>query len=60
VKLTTHLLLLPKLRMRGAVPLLPLYALMAWTGTTSPLPPVEATMFYALQFIYQHAPHRVY
>jgi len=25
---------MPKLRMGGAVPLLPLYAFMAWTGTT--------------------------
>jgi len=28
----------PRLRMRGATPTLPLYALMACTGTTSPLP----------------------
>jgi hypothetical protein len=36
VRLTTHLDLVPKLRMSGATPLLPLYAFMAWTGTTLP------------------------
>jgi len=34
MKLTTHLHLLPRLRMTGAVPLLPLYPSMAWTGKT--------------------------
>jgi hypothetical protein len=34
VKLTTHLSLLPRLKMSGAAPLLPLYAFMAWTGKT--------------------------
>jgi len=32
--LTTHLHLLPGLRMSGAMPLLPLYASMAWKGET--------------------------
>jgi len=54
MKLTTHLLLVPRLRMRGAIPLLSVRALMAWTGTTSLLKVVEATMFYVLPFINQH------
>jgi hypothetical protein len=29
----THLHLLPRLRTRGAIPLLPLYAFMPWKGT---------------------------
>jgi hypothetical protein len=37
VKLTTHLHLVPRLRMIGAMPLLPLYAFMVWTETTLPL-----------------------
>jgi hypothetical protein len=32
VKLTTELQLVPRLRMSGAPPLLPLFAYMAWTG----------------------------
>jgi len=32
VKLTTNPHLVLRLRMSGAIPLLPLYALMAWTG----------------------------
>ena len=32
--LTTYVHLAPSLRMSPAVPLLPLYALMAWTGKT--------------------------
>jgi hypothetical protein len=32
VKLTTHLPLVPRLRMSGAVPLLLIYAFIAWTG----------------------------
>jgi hypothetical protein len=35
VTLTTHLHLVPKLRMCGAIPLLTLYAFMAWSGTTT-------------------------
>jgi hypothetical protein len=35
---TAHLHLVPRLRMNGAIPLLPLYAFMAWTGTALPLP----------------------
>jgi hypothetical protein len=31
----------PKLRMSGAIPLLPLYAYMAWTGTAVPSPLIE-------------------
>ena len=34
--LTTHLHLAPRVRMSGAVPVLPLYAFMAWTGETLP------------------------
>jgi len=32
MKLTTHLHLVPRLSMSGAVPLLPIYAFIAWTG----------------------------
>jgi hypothetical protein len=38
VKLTTLLHLVPRLRMRGAIPLLPLYAFMSWTRITLLLP----------------------
>jgi len=34
--LTTHLHLAPKLRMSGAMPLLPLYAFVTWTVNTLP------------------------
>jgi hypothetical protein len=34
MKLTTCLHLVLRLRMHGAVPLLPMYAFMAWTGTS--------------------------
>jgi hypothetical protein len=34
LKLTTYLHLVPRLRMSGAIRLLPLYAFMAWAGTT--------------------------
>ena len=37
MKFTTHLNLVPRLRMSGAIPLLVLYTFMAWTGTTLPL-----------------------
>ena len=37
VKLTAHLHLVPRLRMSGAIPLLPLYAFRVWTGKTLPL-----------------------
>jgi len=40
VKLTTHLRLALRLRMSGAIPHLPLYGFMAWTGTTYRLPQV--------------------
>ena len=33
INLATYLLLVPKLGMRGAIPSLPLYAWMVWTGT---------------------------
>jgi len=33
MKLTTQLLLVPRLRMSGAIRLLRLYAFVAWTGT---------------------------
>ena len=36
VKLTTHFRLVPRLRMRGAIPVLPLYALTLWTAKTWP------------------------
>ena len=36
MKLTTHLHLLARLRMRGTVPLLPLCPSLAWTGKTLP------------------------
>jgi len=35
-KLTNYLCLVPRLRMSGGVPLLPLFAFMAWTGTALP------------------------
>jgi hypothetical protein len=38
MKLNTYIHLVPRLRMSGAVPLLPLFALMAWIGTTLSLP----------------------
>jgi hypothetical protein len=37
MKLTTHLNLVLRLRMVGAIPLLPLYAFMSWTETLLPL-----------------------
>jgi hypothetical protein len=37
VKITTHLHLVLRLRMNGAIPLLPLYSFMVWTGKTLPL-----------------------
>ena len=37
INLATYLLLVPKLGMSGAIPSLPLYACMVWTGTTLPL-----------------------
>ena len=36
VKLIIHLHLLPRLRIRGAIPLLPLHALIAWTEKNLP------------------------
>jgi hypothetical protein len=36
-KLTTRFPLVPRLRMSGAISLLPLYAFVAWTATTQPL-----------------------
>ena len=39
VNLATHLHLVPRLRMSGVPPLLPLYGFIAWTGNTSPSPP---------------------
>jgi hypothetical protein len=38
VSLNTHFNLVPRLRMIGATPLRPLYAYMAWTRKTLPLP----------------------
>jgi hypothetical protein len=35
--LTTPLYLVPGLRMKGAIPLLPLYVCMAWRGIVLPL-----------------------
>ena len=38
IKLTTHLRLVPRLRMTGTTPLFPTHAFMAWTGKPVPLP----------------------
>ena len=38
MKLTTHLHLVPRSRMSGAIPLIPLYAFATQTGTFLPLP----------------------
>ena len=38
MKLTTHIHLVPGLRMSGVMPPLPPYAFMVWTGTTSHIP----------------------
>lgn len=38
VRLTTHFHLLPRWRTRGAMPLLPLYSSMAWTGKSLAFP----------------------
>ena len=38
MQLTTHLYLVPRLRINGAIPLLPLHTFMVWTGPISPLP----------------------
>jgi hypothetical protein len=38
VMLTSHFHLVQRLRISGAIPLLPLYAFMAWTRTTLPVP----------------------
>ena len=42
MNLTFHLLLVPRLRMSRAVPLLPVDVLLAWPGKTSPLAAVVA------------------
>jgi hypothetical protein len=44
VKFTTYLHLKPRLRMSGAIPLLPLSVCMEWTGTTLPLSITEKAM----------------
>jgi len=44
VKLITHLHLVMELKMSGVILLLPLYALMAWTGQTSPSFYIEINM----------------
>jgi hypothetical protein len=44
VNLTTHLNLVPRLRMSGAIPLLPIYAFMACTRTTVPCE-IRTTVF---------------
>jgi hypothetical protein len=36
VNFTTYIHLMPRLRMSGVIPLIPLYAVMAWKGTSSP------------------------
>jgi hypothetical protein len=41
-ELTTHLHLMPRLRMSGAIPLFHLYALMEWTGKTNFLPSMRS------------------
>jgi hypothetical protein len=41
VKLTTQVRLVARLRMIGAIPLLPLYAFIAWRGETLPFTPLN-------------------
>jgi hypothetical protein len=55
VTLTTNLHLAPRLRMRGVTPTLPLYALIACTGTTSPLPNADwKNVFPYWQVLHSH------
>ena len=59
MKLVTVLRLVPKLRMSGAVLLLPLYAFMAWTETSSHQSLVAntiLTLFSFLKYVSQTAP----
>jgi hypothetical protein len=46
VKPITHLQLVLRLRMSGAVPLLPLYAFTAWRGTPAPFTQFEGMSFF--------------
>jgi hypothetical protein len=46
-KVTTHIDLAPRLRIRGALLTHPLYALMPWTGTDLPLPISELPQFFS-------------
>ena len=50
--LNVHLVL--RLRMNRAVPLLPLYAFMAWTGTTVPLYLAELSGWLSIEFTYAY------
>jgi hypothetical protein len=52
VKLTTHLHLMAKFKMSGAIPLLPLYVVMAWTGTTLHTHTHTHTQIYIYIYIY--------
>ena len=46
VKLSTHFLLVPRLRMSGTIPLLPLCVFLVWRVTTKPI--IFLTFFYGL------------
>jgi hypothetical protein len=58
VRLATRLCLVPRLRMSGAVLLLPLYAFMAWTGTSLLLPLVADTILILFSYLKQRSPKR--
>jgi hypothetical protein len=49
IKLTTHLHRLPKLAIRAAIPLHPLYAFTAWTRKISSIPLPLSSMLYRTQ-----------
>jgi hypothetical protein len=49
--LTTHVRLVPRLRMSGALPLLFLCAFMVWTGTTLLLVTFGVSMYMAYCFV---------
>ena len=57
VMLTTHLLLVPRLKMGGSTPLLPLYAFMAWTGIKLPSINLSKTKHNLLHIRIQSVPH---
>jgi hypothetical protein len=53
VKLITHLHLVLKFRMSRDILLIPLYALMVWTGQTLPIIYIEINMKYLQHFVYK-------